>query len=189
MNTYRQLAVATLVASIICGALVTRAYAESVTIQGNGSGSNNSVKIQDSSSSENTQSNQSNIQNQGSANANTGGNTTTGGSITTGDSTTQIKITTGGNSNESTQGCCTTPTQTPPKSPTGTPVPPIGGGGSNPPTSGGTGGPSSSTSGSGQVLGLSATGSISWDQVVRIIGIALITGASVFLSQKGARFS
>lgn len=156
-------------------ALLTRAHAVDISIQGNGTGSQNSVTIQDTHESAVIQGNNTTINNKVDANASTGNNTVSGnngpGGIKTGDATTNVNIQNIGNTNTTKEQCCTTtsptsgpspthapqatPTNKPGEGPTPTPVPGIGGWSPSPNNPSG---PGPSTSGTeGKVLGLSAT--------------------------------
>lgn len=129
--------------------------ADDLSITGNGSGSENSISVDNESSTVVDQSNNADINNDVDASANTGGNSVegnTGGSVNvnTGDATTNVSITNQANVNQAQVGCCS-PT---PSVPTATPTGPAGGPTSTPTPTGVT--TTSTPTPTGAALGVSA---------------------------------
>lgn len=136
--------------------IVSVVRAESFTISGNGSATNNSLNINSSTSTSVNQTNQGTATNDIDASANTGGNS---GSAQTGGANVNVNVNNQFNSNTAETGCCGTPTPTKKPGTAGADDPggqeQGGTGGQN-----GNGGSSSSSNGptaGGEILGLSKT--------------------------------
>ncbi|OGH16895.1 MAG: hypothetical protein A3C30_04455 [Candidatus Levybacteria bacterium RIFCSPHIGHO2_02_FULL_40_18] len=149
---------------IILAIFVTAANAETIEISGNGSGSNNSIQLNQNNSININQSNSADVSNSVNINSNTGGNSINGGvgdgSITTGNITNNVNINNQLNTNIADVKCknCPSPTKAPtPTQKPGDPIPttppgvgdPDGDGGDGGDGDGGVGGPG------GEVLGVS----------------------------------
>jgi hypothetical protein len=200
MNDKKTRAFLAAIVAVTFFAVVSAVHAQSFVIEGNGSGSDNSVQSGSSNTTNTHQSNQGSFQNNIDVNADTGNNhaddNTGSVKIITGDATTQTTIINEGNINKANvPGCCQNQaTPAPTKKPGSTPTPPPTGGGSgptptpqpsggsgSPPGNNGDGGSSGGGTGGGQVLGLSATAGNEPEQYIFYAFGSLCLGIATFV--------
>lgn len=183
---------------------VQSVFAESLSIEGNGQGTQNSIQLNSTSNNSVQQHNTATIKTTVDANANTGGNSANGNkgntTIKTGDSEVNINVTNTVNQNSATVGCCGTPTPSKkPLTPTptqtsGTPTP-TSGSGNNPTnnnSNSGNGGSNNNSGGIGggsagpEILGLAATSGTPITDTLFYIAGTLCLGLAARLARQRA---
>lgn len=185
----------------ICLIVTGIVKAESYSVEGNGTGSNNSIQIVNSSNTTNTQTSTSNINNTVSGNASTGNNSANGNTngdttIITGDATVHINIQNQTNQNyaeDDCNNCSTTPKVTITPNPTSSqnPTPtnkPTDGGGPNPHSDSDDpsdpNNPSPATNKDGEILGLAATSGNTTKQITTALGVLCLALSSLLLKRQ-----